>query len=204
MEAHSTRDHLIEVGLQQMRKTGYASTGVKEILEFAGVPKGSFYHYFPSKEAFGEIVMRKYLEAEYARMNKFLSNSKLAPLKCLRKYFEELISIYGPRAEMNGGCLLGNFSQEVANHSVLMQKVLHEGFEKWQAAIEKVLQEAITQGAIAKQTDIKKFSSFILNSYEGALLRAKAEQNEAPLRLFLNMIFDLLLTSSASKSVAYR
>ncbi len=52
MAKKSTRDRLIHVGLERMHTAGYASTGVKEILEIAGVPKGSFYHYFPSKEAF--------------------------------------------------------------------------------------------------------------------------------------------------------
>ena len=52
MSAPSTREHLLEVGLERLRSTGYTATGVKEVLDLANVPKGSFYHYFPSKEAF--------------------------------------------------------------------------------------------------------------------------------------------------------
>jgi TetR/AcrR family transcriptional regulator, transcriptional repressor for nem operon len=189
----STRNKLIEMGLQHMQETSYSSTGLNEVLALAGVSKGSFYHYFPSKEEFGSAVLQRYLELEVARATTLLGESRTAPIKRLRRYFEELISVYGPKGAMNGGCLLGNLSQEMANHSDLIQQTLQEGFRIWEAAIDAVLLEAVTRGELPPKAKTMEMASFILNSYEGALLRAKAERSEAPLRLFLQMIFGSFL-----------
>jgi TetR/AcrR family transcriptional regulator, transcriptional repressor for nem operon len=191
----STRDNLIEMGLQYVQKTSYCSAGISEVLALAGVSKGSFYHYFASKEEFGSAVLQRYLELEVARAITLLEEPKTAPLKRLRRYFEELISIYGPNGARNGGCLLGNLSQEMANHSDLIHQTLQEGFRIWEVAIDAVLLEAGTRGELPQKAKTMEMASFILNSYEGALLRAKAERSEAPLRLFLQMIFGSFLTA---------
>lgn len=191
----STRDHLIEMGLQYMQETSYAATGLSEVLALAGVSKGSFYHYFPSKEDFGRAILQRYLELEVVRANTLLGESRTAPLKRLRKYFEELMSVYGPMGAKNGGCLLGNLSQEMANHSDLMQQKIQEGFSVWEGAIDAVLQEAVLRAELPPKTRTTEMASFILNSYQGALLRAKAERSEAPLRLFLQITFGELLTA---------
>jgi TetR/AcrR family transcriptional repressor of nem operon len=191
----SVRDHLIEMGLQHMQKTSYGSTGLKEVLSLAGVSKGSFYHYFSSKEEFGSAVLQRYLGAEVERAVTLLGESKIPPIKRLRKYFEELIGIYGPQGDRNGGCLLGNLSQEMANHSDLIQQTLQEGFRIWEVAVDAVLHEAVTRGELSKKVKTMEMASFILNTYEGALLRAKAERSEAPLQLFLQMIFGSFLAN---------
>src|ERR1700691_1713915 len=124
METQSTRNHLLQVGLRRIRSMGYASTGVQEILDEADVPKGSFYHYFASKEAFAKEVLEVYVRGENERAAKILHDGKAAPFKRLRRYFEELIKVYGPTAEMSG-CLIGNLSLEMADRSDPIQSVLH-------------------------------------------------------------------------------
>ena len=185
----TTRDKLIEMGLQYMQRTSYCATGISEVLALAGVSKGSFYHYFPSKEAFGSEVLQRYLHLEVARATTVLGESRAAPIKRLKNYFEELIGIYGPKGTTNGGCLLGNLSEEMANHSDLIQQTLREGFSVWEGAISAVLREALLRNELPLTSNTMEMASFILNSYEGALLRAKAERSDAPLQLFLRMIF---------------
>src|ERR1700716_1047989 len=98
MERRNTRDRLLQVGLRRIHSMGYASTGIKEILDDADVPKGSFYHYFRSKEAFTEEVLKLYVQGEVERCEKIFSDGSVAPLKRLRRYFEELIRVYGQTA----------------------------------------------------------------------------------------------------------
>src|ERR1700733_2991779 len=131
VETRSTRNHLLQVGLRRIRSMGYASTGVKEILDEADVPKGSFYHYFASKEAFAKEVLDVYVRSENERAAKILRDGKDAPLKRLRRYFEELIAVYGPTSEIRG-CLIGNLSLEMADQSDPIQSVLHLSFANWQ------------------------------------------------------------------------
>src|SRR5260370_4662729 len=84
MESRNTRDHLLQVGLRQIHSMGYASTGVKEILDEADVPKGSFYHYFASKEAFAKEVLALYVRGENELAEKILLGGKGATPKLLR------------------------------------------------------------------------------------------------------------------------
>jgi len=192
MEGRNTREHLLQVGLRRIRSVGYAATGVKEILDEADVPKGSFYHYFPSKEAFAKEVLELYVRGENERAEKILRNGKGPPLKRLRRYFEELIAIYGPTAKISG-CMVGNLSLEMADHSDSIQSLLHQSFSRWQAGIAGILQEAMDRGDLAKSNKPQELASFLLNNYEGALLRSKADRSSKPLETFLNFTFNVLL-----------
>jgi TetR/AcrR family transcriptional repressor of nem operon len=192
MQTQSTRDHLLQVGLRRIHAMGYASTGVKEILDDADVPKGSFYHYFPSKEAFAKEVLELYVRGENERAGKILGDGKAAPLKRLRRYFEELIAVYGPTAN-SSGCMVGNLSLEMADHSDSIQSLLHRSFSTWQTGIAGVLEEAIERGDLAKSNKPQELASFLLNSYQGALLRSKADRSSKPLENFLHFTFSVLL-----------
>jgi TetR/AcrR family transcriptional repressor of nem operon len=192
MESRNTRDHLLEVGLRRIHSMGYASTGVKEILDDADVPKGSFYHYFPSKEAFAKEVLELYVRGENERAAKILRGGKAVPLKRLRRYFEELIAVYGPMATISG-CLIGNLSLEMADHSDSIQSLLHQSFSHWQTGVVAILQEAIDRGDLAKSHKPQELASFLLNSYQGALLRSKADRSSKPLETFLHFAFNVLL-----------
>jgi TetR/AcrR family transcriptional repressor of nem operon len=188
----STRDHLIEVGLELMRKHGYGATGLQEILHAAGVPKGSFYHHFGSKEEFTAAVIERYFTLEAKHVDTVLSNTRQTPLKRLRRYFEELIQMAGQSAPI-AGCLLGSLSLEVADASPLLQNCLSFSFTHWQAAIASVVREAVEKGELPQSTKPESLAGFLLNSWEGALLRSQADENDAPLKDFLRFVFDDLL-----------
>lgn len=192
METLNTRDHLLQVGLRRIHAMGYSSTGVKEILDDADVPKGSFYHYFRSKEAFAEEVLKLYVRKENERAERILGNDKVAPLNRLRRYFEELIAVYGQTAAVSG-CMLGNLSLEMADHSDSIQSLLRLSFSNWQIAVTSVLQEAVQRGDLAKSSKPEDLAFFLVNSYEGALLRSKADRSNKPLKNFMHFAFSVLL-----------
>jgi TetR/AcrR family transcriptional regulator, transcriptional repressor for nem operon len=191
--AKPTRDHLIDVGLELMRRHGYGATGLQEILRAAEVPKGSFYHHFGSKEEFTSAVIERYVSLEAEHCCEILGSTRQAPLKRLRRYFEDLIRTAGQAAPIQG-CLLGSLSLEVAGASLLLQGCLSSSFTQWQAAITGVLSEAVEKGDLPKSTRPDSLAGFVLNSWEGALLRSQAEKSDAPLKDFLRYMFDELLT----------
>lgn len=190
--ATTTREHLLEVGLRQLRATGYTATGVKDVLDLAQVPKGSFYHYFPSKEAFVGELFGRYAKGEGERSQRLLGDVNSPPLERLRAYFEELISVYGQPGEA-AGCLIGAMSLEIADHIPRLQTQLQSMYAGWQRGIADVLRQAVKRGDLAKSTEPDPLAEFILNSYEGALVRMKAEQSSNPLRNFLHFTFEVLL-----------
>ena len=192
MAAQTTREHLIEIGLQRIQKFGYAATGVTEILDLAGVPKGSFYHYFRSKEAFAQEVIRRYAAREAQRCETILGDDRLPPLKRLRKYFDELVSVYGQKGPVSG-CLFGQMSVEVAEHSPDIQSLLSGAFAYWQQAIAALLRSAVDRGELPRSTKADELASFLLNSYEGALVRSKAEKSDEPLDTFIHFAFKVVL-----------
>ena len=93
---------------------GYAATGIQGIVEYANVPKGSFYNHFTSKEAFGADVIAAFSDRGQARLRDFLCNAEVAPLARLEAYFDARIKAL-KSSNYAGGCLLGNFSAELAN-----------------------------------------------------------------------------------------
>ncbi len=194
-EASSTREHLLTVGLRQVRLNGYTATGVKEILQLAGVPKGSFYHHFSSKEAFASELLQRYADAEIERIHRILDDTTVAPLERLRVYFGELATMNGFGAEVSG-CLMGSLSLEMSGQSEALQSQLHSLFEFWQEAIARVLREAVQRNDLSKTTQTDELAEFLLNGYEGALVRMKADQSNRPLGNFLRLAFDVVLRKS--------
>ena len=190
--AHKTREQLIDVGLQLIHSAGYGATGVNEILQLADIPKGSFYHHFPSKEAFAEAVLERYGAGEMSRSERLLGDKSVAPLKRLRLYFEELMATYGRTGPISG-CLLGNMALEVADHSDKLQPVLQAIFSVWTESIVEVLREAVAKGDLDHSVKPKEMAAFLLNNWEGALLRSKVERSDQPLELFLHFTFKVLL-----------
>jgi TetR/AcrR family transcriptional repressor of nem operon len=188
----STRDQLIDVGLTLMRTYGYGATGLQEILRSAGIPKGSFYHHFGSKEEFAAAVLERYdsLNADHCR--KVFGNTHQAPLKRLRRYFEDLIRMAGQSAEIPG-CLAGSLSLEVTATSPLLQSRLSAGFGRWQSDVASVLREALEAGDLPRSLRPEPLAGFILNSWEGALLRSQADKSDNPLKDFMHFIFEGLL-----------
>jgi TetR/AcrR family transcriptional repressor of nem operon len=180
------------VGLELMRRYGYGATGLQEILDSAGVPKGSFYHHFGSKEEFAAAVLTRYVALAGEHCREVLGNTRQAPLRRLRRYFEELIRVAGQSAPIQG-CLMGSLSLEVAGASPVLQSSLSSSFKIWQEAVTTVLAEAVDKGQLPKSTRPEALAGFVLNSWEGALLRSQADKSDAPLKDFLHYIFEELL-----------
>ena len=192
MANHGTREELIEVGLKQIHSAGYTATGINQILELADVPKGSFYHHFASKDAFAKEILEHYNFGEQERWESFLGDTKVSPLKRLRKYFKEMIAIYGRRGR-SAGCLLGNMTLEIAEHNPELRGVLRKSFDRWQNAIAKTIREAIEQHELPKAANADELAAVLVNAWEGAQVRTKVEQSDKPLELFLDVTFNVLL-----------
>jgi TetR/AcrR family transcriptional repressor of nem operon len=171
---------------------GYAATGIQSIVESVDVPKGSFYNHFTSKEAFGAEVIDAYFDRGQDKLRAFLCDTELAPLLRLEAYFDDRIKALRAAGFVRG-CLLGNFSAEVADHSALMREHLVVHFAAWGSFFADCIAEAQQQGAISDQFPADLLGRFILNSWEGALLRMRAERSAAPLIEFKEVVFGKLL-----------
>ena len=200
MATKSTREHLIDVGLGLMHRNGYNATGLTDILEAADVPKGSFYHHFGSKEDFAGAALEEYAMREREHTVAVLKDTSIPPLKRLRRYFTDLVNTYGQKSAIPG-CMMGRFSLEVAAESPPLRKRINATFDHWQHTIATVIEEAVARKEITA-TDPESLAGFLLNSWEGALLRSQAARSNVPLEAFMRYAFDELLVKKSKRGPA--
>jgi TetR/AcrR family transcriptional regulator, transcriptional repressor for nem operon len=188
-----TRRKLLDAGLANFHASGYAATGVDAVSKAAKVPKGSFYNHFGSKEAFGAEVVDLYFERRLGKLRQFLLDEEAPPLARLRTYFDDRIA-YFEKLGCRRGCMMGNLSLEIADHNEVLRHHLAEHFETWSSLFARCIAEAQAQGEIRSTTDAGLLADFVLNSWEGALLRMKAKRSIEPLETAKAMIFAAILT----------
>ena len=184
----NVREQLLDTGLRVFHERGFNATGVQDITEAAGVPKGSFYNHFESKEDLGAEVVLRYLESS-KKTQAVLRDPKLSPYARLRKYFEELVQI-AEKKEFCGGCLLGNFGAELSEQSEKIRACVSKEFSTWSAMLAKVIAEAQAEGQmISKDLPASTLAAFVLNGWEGALVRARVDKSKAALEQFVKVTF---------------
>ncbi|MDE1187281.1 MAG: TetR family transcriptional regulator C-terminal domain-containing protein [Pantoea sp.] len=187
-----TKENLIKAGMNMLHQMGYSATGIKDIVDVAGVPKGSFYNYFESKEAFAEQIIDTYFEQALPQLKSQLENPERTPLERLQNYFQNRAESF-IATQYSQGCLLGNFSLEIADHSEQIRQRISYHFNTWTEQIEKCISEAQLKGEIKSTIPAALLARFVLNSWEGALVRMRADSNEEPLRDFMDIIFVAVL-----------
>src|SRR5580704_1223234 len=125
MSRVSNRDKIVANGLKVMLARGYVGASVRDIVEAAGVPQGSFTNHFASKEAFSLEILDLYFADSCVVIRETLRNDALPPLKRLRAYFDASIAAIRIHDTKNG-CLVGNFAAEASDHSEIIRKRLSE------------------------------------------------------------------------------
>lgn len=192
MSKEKTKAVLLEAGKRVFLEKGYNHAGIEAILQEAGVPKGSFYYYFDSKEDFGLQVLDSFAETYNANFDRDLGDRSVGPLERFRRYFEAACERIESQ-QCRNGCLAGNLSQEMAAQSEAFRARLEEIFNGWVQRYAEVLAEAQQLGEIPAHLDVHELADFWLNSWQGAVLRAKTIRSRVPLQIFLNVMFGSLL-----------
>lgn len=192
MKASATRDKLILAGAELIAEHGYNATGINAVLKASGVPKGSFYHYFASKEDFGLAVIDDFAAEYDDRLAAILGDETVAPLERLRRYFE------AGRVDMatcdhSRGCLIGNLGQELSAHSEVFRERLNRILRRWERRFVGCLAAAREAGDIEADLDPEELAGFILAGWEGAILRAKTVKSVEPMQRFEDVLFARLL-----------
>jgi TetR/AcrR family transcriptional regulator, transcriptional repressor for nem operon len=189
MDKITSKHKLLQAGSALMKEQGFNNTGLQQILQEVGVPKGSFYHFFSSKEEFGLEILRHYVQDHDSTLGGAFFDASLSPLARFRRYFEMSCS-YFENLQFRQGCLVGNLSQELADQNETFRVVLVNQLEKWQRVWLDCLSQAQEAGEIAGHWEVETLAHFCLNSWEGALLRMKVSKSVMPLRNFITIVFD--------------
>jgi TetR/AcrR family transcriptional repressor of nem operon len=184
-----TREKLVDAALCLFHARGYNGAGVQDIVVQAGVPKGSFYNHFASKEALGlETIARYARDSDLA----LLRDTSVAPLARLRLYFETMATRF-TESGFSRGCLLGNFGAEMADANPAIREKLSETLKSWNAAIADVLREARDEGSLPAEKNVEQCARFLTDAWEGCLIRGKVMKDSSAVDDFFAIVFGCLL-----------
>jgi TetR/AcrR family transcriptional regulator, transcriptional repressor for nem operon len=189
-----TRDKLLEAGAQAIAAKSFNACGLAEILAAAGVPKGSFYHYFASKEDFGVALIDRAC-AEYAEfLEPMLGDSNRTPLERLRAVFEqsreECLQVGAARQ-----CLIPKLALETSQLSDPVHAAVKRAYQKWSALLAAVIREGQERGEIDRTHEAERLANVLVMMWEGATMRVQIDRSLQPIDDFLVFAFDSLLKS---------
>jgi TetR/AcrR family transcriptional repressor of nem operon len=182
-ERSATRERLIRIGLEVLSETGWDATGLARVLKEAMVPKGSFYHYFHSKDDFGLAVVAAYEAYFSERLARSFGNTALSLPEQLVAFIDA-----GRRGlikhAFRRGCIVGNLGQELGGVNPVFRTALAGVFERWEAALADALAQAQACEALAGDVDPQAAARFFWMGWEGAVLRAKLAASVQPVDEF--------------------
>ena len=176
-----TKAHLLTTGYQLIAKKGFTAVGIKQILDTAGVPKGSFYHYFPSKEAFGEAIISHYF-VNYKSRLETIGGQDVSAQQKLYNYFQNWYD-----TQQNGcdheKCLVVKLSAEVADMSETMREALNAGYQQTITWLATQIKAGWLDGTVPQPDNIaaESMAKRWYFAWLGASLIAKTSQTNTPL-----------------------
>ena len=179
-------------GTELLTERGFQITGIDEVLKRVGVPKGSFYHYFKSKDHFGHAVIDNY-EAYYAKkMDRIFGDTTQSPLQRLSNFTVNAKNGM-VKFDFRRGCLIGNLGQELAALDTQFRERLEGVLLSWEKRVADCLREAIDVGELAQDQDPQALSRFFWVGWEGAILRSKLMRSLQPIDQFTTIFFRSVL-----------
>lgn len=189
-----TRQRLIEAGAEILRRQGYNGTGIQQVLDGCNVPKGSFYHFFKSKEDFALQVVDHHAVRLAAGLRTLFADSSKTPLARLRSFFDYFLACYSdPDDQLSScGCPIGNLVQEMAPVSPAFRQRLENVILDLEKNMAGLLRQAQAQGEMPARLDPEETARFIAASWQGAILRMKAAGDPTPLARARDFLMELV------------
>jgi TetR/AcrR family transcriptional regulator, transcriptional repressor for nem operon len=184
-----SRERLLAAGEELFGRKGFNGAGLSEVLAHAGVPKGSFYHYFGSKEEFGVAVIGRVRDGYLEQLKPILADRKLTPLARLRRIFEagrEHCAAEGPER----ACVISKVALDAGELSESVHAAVVCAFQQWAALLAQVLREAQAAGEVERRHDPDRLANVLVMLWEGAAMRMQIDRSVTPLDDMLRFVFD--------------
>ncbi|MFF8848252.1 TetR/AcrR family transcriptional regulator [Streptomyces sp. NPDC015127] len=179
----TARDRLLDATAGLMRHRGYTGVGIAEICASADVKKGSFYHFFDSKQALTLEVVSMHWHCQRTLWATELSGNKPA-LTRLRNLLASMVSVQERTKDDTGtvdGCLLGNLALELSAQEPMLRAHLEEIFEEQTALIAGVIKEAAAEGSVDHRSATSTTARAVVAHIEGMILFAKLKNDPSVL-----------------------
>ncbi|BFM50134.1 TetR family transcriptional regulator C-terminal domain-containing protein [Marinomonas sp. THO17] len=190
-QGEQTRQALLHAGVALLTEKGFINSGIEPILKIVGVPKGSFYHYFASKEAFGLHVLDSYQEYFENKLDHFLLNESLSCVDRLRAFAQDA-SQGMAKYNYQRGCLVGNLEQESTQLSAAFNLKIQACYQSWQDRLANCLLTGQSRGEWQLQQEAQSLAQIFWLGWEGAVHRARLLVSSQPLESFMDFFINSL------------
>jgi TetR/AcrR family transcriptional repressor of nem operon len=188
-----TRQRLIEAAAQLVHSRGYNAVGVKEVCEAADANKGSFYHFFDSKEALMGAVLAEHRERLRAVREALPRNAR--GIEQLPMMYDAAASQIVAQYEESGhvqGCPVGSVGAEIATQSETIRQAVADALDEMTSAVEELVERAVEEGDLDRGTDAKALAQRLLAYCQGAILLAKSKNDPGMMQELRNGYLQLL------------
>ncbi len=188
----TTRQKLIDAGIQAVLAGSYHGVGLSKILADAGVPKGSFYHYFQSKEDFGVSLIEHSGQRQAEMIQEVLTDRRKKPSERLQAFLE-IVRDCVEENDYQAPCLVGKLAQELGNLSDPMREAIRFALNQRCSILAKCIAEGQKDGEISSQEPAEILADFVNDSLEGARVRMSIERNSKPMDQMIELVVGSLL-----------
>jgi len=185
---NQSREHLLTVGEELFINSSFNCVGLNDILKKAGIPKGSFYHYFESKEDFGLQVIEMYATQNYEELKAITSDEALTPYHQLKKFFEANIAHFDD-IDYCQGCLMANLSQELADVNEKLRCKINELSQMVVDQVAQCVEQMQSNELNLNHLQPREAAQVLMNSWQGAIMKMKLEKSREPLNVFMKFFF---------------
>ncbi|MDQ1210089.1 TetR/AcrR family transcriptional repressor of nem operon [Acinetobacter baylyi] len=179
-KSEAKRQHILDSGFHLVLRKGFVGVGLQEILKTSGVPKGSFYHYFESKEAFGCELLKHYISDYQIRLNQLWTTETSACDK-LMNYLQCWVKDPATEQSWAESCLIVKMAAEVADLSEDMRLIMNDGVKRLIARMADLIRIGQQEGSIQTSVVPDVLAQVIYQMYLGAALLSKLYKHKAPL-----------------------
>lgn len=186
------RERLLTAGLTLFHTQGFNVVGLKEITDTAGVPKGSFYSYYSSKNAFAAAVLARYWADIVRTHSGILNDASLPPVARVTRFFEALTQDHAEQ-DFARGCLIGNLALELSPEQEEAQREVVGIMSHWADLVGVCLREARSQGVLVETPGERELAFMIIEAWEGAAMRGRVERSRIPYDRFLSVSLPRLI-----------
>jgi TetR/AcrR family transcriptional repressor of nem operon len=184
----SARNAILEAAMKLFIERGYNACSVEDITKAARVPKGSFYNHFKTKQSLAADIVIAYGNGTTDRS--VLTNRDINPVTRLKRHFATLNVHF---SSCNDGCLIGKFMAEVSVDTPQIRENLRRVLNLWGEQLSSVIAEGQRDGSIRKDLPADDLAAFLIDSYEGAILRTRVEKSARALEYFVKLVFSSII-----------
>ena len=187
-----TRERLLQVGADLFSRSGYSATGIQEIAAAAGVPKGSFYNYFPGKEQYAAEIIHFYGARLIQQWAEQLTADADAPAWARIQQAFQNMALQCGASPVGAGCLIGSLVSELAEASDLCREALEQSVTAWCGQMADCLREAQQERAVRDDLPAEQLAELLWSVWEGSILRTKLRHSSQAITRSMSLLFTVL------------